>query len=221
MWISAIVTCLAWLLGTAGLIVLAGTAKRWLRDAGMIFLIGIAVAGFCGMALTDQSGSSQMYFHRTAVPIIAVLAAVGAHLLVFNLRKARWLVLGSVLGGMAATVVARRITRALPTDAVLFRREDGTLTGLVLPWVLTIGLLALVASRYGAVEIAERAAADRAGVVRAGRHGCRSVTSGARTAAWTSRSPLEPLTDEHAAGTVGHADWPLRDGCATTRPRTN
>ncbi|MFC9687483.1 hypothetical protein ACFTSF_03020 [Kribbella sp. NPDC056951] len=144
MWISAVVTCLAWLLGTAGLVVLAGTAKRWLRDAGMIFLIGVAVAGFCGMALTDQSGSSQMYFHRTAVPIIAVLAAVGAHMLVFSIRRAKWLVLGSVLGGMAAAAVARRIIRALPSDAVLFRREDGTLTGLVLPWVLTIALLALV-----------------------------------------------------------------------------
>ncbi|MET7282079.1 hypothetical protein ABZS29_27870 [Kribbella sp. NPDC005582] len=142
MWISAIVTCLAWLLGTAGLIVVPGTAKRWHRDAGMIFLVGLAIAGFCGMALTDQSGSSQMYFHRTAVPIIAVLAAVGAHLLALKER----FVLGSVLGGMAAIVVARRIVRALPSDAVLFRREDGTLTGLVLPWVLAIGLLALIAA---------------------------------------------------------------------------
>ncbi|GAA0571205.1 hypothetical protein [Kribbella sandramycini] len=150
MWISAAVTCLAWLLGAAGLLVLAGTPKRWLRDTGVVFLVGVSIAGFFGMALTDQSGSSQMYFHRTAVPIIAVLAAVGAHQLVVGRRTGR-LVAGAVLGGMAATLVARRLVKAIPSDGEPFRRPDATLTGIVLPWVLTLVLLlgvALVAALY-------------------------------------------------------------------------
>ncbi|ADB29624.1 hypothetical protein Kfla_0502 [Kribbella flavida DSM 17836] len=147
MWISAITTCGALLLGSAGLLVLAGTTARWFRDPGMVFLVGISIAGFGGMVLTDQPGTSQMYFHRTAVPVIAALAAAGAWMLVFWFadRRSGIAVLASVLGGAGATAAARAIVRANPGDGKPFRRPDGTLTGLVVPWLWTVGLLALVA----------------------------------------------------------------------------
>ncbi|WP_238334758.1 hypothetical protein [Kribbella amoyensis] len=147
MWISGITTCLGLLLGTAGLLVLTGTAGRWFRDPGMIFLVGIAIAGFGGMVLTDQPGTSQMYFHRTAVPVIAALAAAGAWMLVFWFadKRSGIAVLAAVLGGVGATAAARAIVRANPSDGAPFRRADGTLTGLVTPWLWTIGLLAVAA----------------------------------------------------------------------------
>ncbi len=147
MWTSGIIVCLSLLLGSAGLLVLAGTTARWFRDPGMIFLVGIAIAGFGGMVLTDQPGTSQMYFHRTAVPIIAALAAAGAWMLVFWFadRRSGIAVLASVLGGAGATYLAREITRANPGEGKPFRRPDGTLTGLVAPWLWTLLFLLLVA----------------------------------------------------------------------------
>lgn len=147
MWITAITTCLGLVLGTAGLLVLTGTAARWFRDPGMIFLVGISIAGFSGMVLTDQPGTSQLYFHRTAVPIIAALAAAGAWMLVFWFadRRSDLAVLASIVGGIGATALARAIVKALPSDGRPFRKPDGSLTGLISPWLWTICLLALVA----------------------------------------------------------------------------
>jgi hypothetical protein len=139
--------CLSLLLGAAGLLVLTGTAARWFRDPGMIFLVGIAIAGFGGMVLTDQPGTSQLYFHRTAVPIIAALAAAGTWMLVFWFadRRSGVVVFASLLGGVAATAAARAIVRAHPSGGRPFRTPDGRLTGLVTPWIWTIGLMIAVA----------------------------------------------------------------------------
>ncbi|MEU4390465.1 hypothetical protein [Kribbella sp. NPDC023855] len=145
MWISAITACLGLVLGTAGLVVITGTAARWFRDPGMIFLVGISIAGFCAMVLTDQPGTSQLYFHRTAVPIIAALAAAGVWMVVFWFadKRSELIVLASVVGGVGATAAARAIVRS---GAEPFRKADGSLTGLIGPWVWTIGLLLLVAA---------------------------------------------------------------------------
>ncbi|WP_020392755.1 hypothetical protein [Kribbella catacumbae] len=144
MWISGITACLGLILGSAGLLVLTGTAARWFRDPGMIFLVGISIAGFSAMVLTDQPGTSQLYFHRTAVPVIAALAAAGVWMLVFWFadKRSDLVVLASVVGGVGATAAARAIVKA---DAKPFRQADGSLTGLIGPWVWTIGLLLLVA----------------------------------------------------------------------------
>jgi hypothetical protein len=143
MWVTGITTCLGLTLGAAGLLVLTGTAGRWLRDPGMIFLVGIAIAGFGGMVLTDQPGASQLYFHRTAVPVIAALAAAGAWMLVFWFadRRSGILVFASVAAGVGATAAARAIVRAKTPPGQSFRMPDGQLTGLVQPWLWTIGLL--------------------------------------------------------------------------------
>lgn len=142
MWISGITACLGLILGSAGLLVLTGTAARWFRDPGMIFLVGISIAGFSAMVLTDQPGTSQLYFHRTAVPVIAAFAAAGVWMLVFWFadKRSELVVLASVLGGVGATAAARAIVDPKP-----FRQADGSLTGLIGPWVWTIGLLLLVA----------------------------------------------------------------------------
>lgn len=147
MWISGITTCLGLLLGSAGLLVLLGTTGRWLRDPGTVFLVGIAIAGFGGMVLTDQPGTSQMYFHRTAVPIIAALAAAGTWMLVFWFadRRSGIAVLAAVAGGAGATAAAQAIVKATPSDGRPFRRPDGSLTGLITPWLWTVGLLLVVA----------------------------------------------------------------------------
>jgi len=54
-------------------------------------------------------------------------------------------VFASVLGGVGATAAARAIVKANPSDGKPFRRPDGTLTGLITPWLWTIGLLLAVA----------------------------------------------------------------------------
>jgi hypothetical protein len=143
MWVTGITMCLGLTLGSAGLLVLTGTAGRWLRDPGMIFLVGICIAGFGGMVLTDQPGASQMYFHRTAVPLIAALAAAGAWMLVFWFadRRSGILVFASLAAGAGATAAARAIVRAKTPPGQRFRLPDGHLTGLVQPWLWTIGLL--------------------------------------------------------------------------------
>jgi hypothetical protein len=147
MWISGITMCLGLLLGSAGLLVLTGTAGRWFRDPGMIFLVGIAIAGFGGLVLTDQPGTSQLYFHRSAVPVIAALAAAGAWMLVFWFadRRSGLVVFASLLGGAGATALARAIVKAHPSEGEPFLTPDGQLTGLITPWLWTIGLLIVVA----------------------------------------------------------------------------
>jgi len=147
MWISGITMCLGLLLGAAGLLVLTGTAARWFRDPGMILMVGIAIGGFGGMVLTDQPGTSQLYFHRTAVPIIAVLAAAGAWMLVFWFadRRSGVVVFASLIGGVGATAAARAIVKAHPSDGKPFLTSDNRLTGLITPWLWTIGFLLVVA----------------------------------------------------------------------------
>jgi hypothetical protein len=159
MWINAITFCLGLLLGAAGLLVLIGTSARWFRDPGMIFLVGIAIAGFGGLVLTDQPGTSQLYFHRTAVPLIAALAAAGVWMLVFWFadRRSGLVVLASLLGGVGATAAARAIVTAQPSAGKPFLKPDGGLTGLVTPWLWTIGLLIAVAVLVTAVwKLAKR-----------------------------------------------------------------
>ncbi|QNE23102.1 hypothetical protein F1D05_23200 [Kribbella qitaiheensis] len=148
MWISGITMCLGLLLGSAGLLVLLGTAARWFRDPGMIFLVGISIAGFGGLVLTDQPGTSQLYFHRTAVPIIAALAAAGAWMLVFWFadRRSGLVVSASLLGGAGATALARAIVKAQPGAGTPFLKPDGQLTGLIAPWSWTVGLLIVLAA---------------------------------------------------------------------------
>jgi hypothetical protein len=148
MWITAITMSLSLLLGSAGLLVLLGTAARWFRDPGMIFLVGISIAGFGGMVLTDQPGGSQLYFHRTAVPLIAALAAAGTWMLVFWFadRRSGLLVAASLAGGYGATAAARAIVKAHPSAGRPFLTPDGHLTGLVTPWLWTIGFLLAVAT---------------------------------------------------------------------------
>lgn len=143
LWITGITMCLALTLGSAGLLVLPGTAGRWLRDPGTVFLVGISIAGFAGMVLTDQPGNSQLYFHRTAVPVIAALAAAGAWMLVFWFadRRSGVLVFASLAVGVGATAAARAIVPAQPSEGQPFRKPDGDLTGLVGPWLWTVGLL--------------------------------------------------------------------------------
>ncbi|QNE23181.1 hypothetical protein F1D05_27200 [Kribbella qitaiheensis] len=146
MWFSGITMCLGLLLGSAGLLVLLGTTGRWFRDPGMIFLVGIAIAGFGASVLTDQPGGSQLYFHRTAIPIIAALAVAGTWMLVFWFadRRSGLLVFVSLLGGVGATAAARAITKANPGEGRPFLTPDGHLTGLITPWVWTIGFLLAV-----------------------------------------------------------------------------
>jgi hypothetical protein len=146
MWITAITVCLGLVLGSAGLLVLTGTASRWVRDPGMVFLVGISIAGFCAMVLTDQPGTSQLYFHRTAVPVIAALAAAGGvwlQVFWFADKRSGFVVLGSLLGGVGAAAAAYAIVKG--SGGTPARKPDGALTGLVSPWLWTIGLLLAVA----------------------------------------------------------------------------
>lgn len=145
LWISAIVCCVAWLLGTAGLLVLFAQPRRLLRDPGAIFLIGVSIAGFVAMLLTDQPGASQLYFHRTAVPVIAALAAAGAWMLVSRFAD-RWsgvMVAASLLVGLVAAWGSRTlmVDRQLPPRG--FRGPDGNLSAMALiePWLWMSGLL--------------------------------------------------------------------------------
>lgn len=145
LWFSAIVCCLAWLLGSAGLLVHLARFKSSVRDPAIVFLTGVSIAGFMGTVLTDQPGLSQLYFHRTAVPVIAALAAAGAWALVSRFGDCRsgLVVLGFVLTGFAATWGAREVLvdRGLPPPR--FRAPDGKLSteAMVEPWLWVLGLI--------------------------------------------------------------------------------
>lgn len=143
--IAGIVCCAAWLLGTAGLLALLGRAREVLRDPGAVFLVGVAIGGFAAMLLTDQPGNSQLYFHRTAVPAIAALAAAGAWMLVsrFGDRWSGLAVAGFVLAGLGAAWVSLRILVARDLPPRRFRGPDGSLStmALVEPWLWILGLL--------------------------------------------------------------------------------
>jgi len=142
LWVTGVVCCLAWTLGAAGLLVALVPARRWLRDQAVPYLLGIAIGGFSGMLLTDQSGNSQLYFHRTAVPVIAVLASFGLWRLVvrFRDRFGGVVVALAVVAGAAAAAIARPIIRDRDDPSIGFRTPDGHLTGLVEPWLWITGL---------------------------------------------------------------------------------
>ncbi|MET9269670.1 hypothetical protein [Kribbella sp. NPDC003557] len=127
--LSGATTLLSWALAASGLFFLG---RRW-RDTGAVFLAGVAVAGLLGTVLTTQSGVSQLYFLRTAFPVVAVLAAVGLANLVGRLGDRRAVVLVGVagLGGLIALAVARS--------------QSTDLRGIKGPWVWTAVAVAAVA----------------------------------------------------------------------------
>jgi hypothetical protein len=125
--LSAATTLLSWGLAASGFFFLGG---RW-RDPATVFLGGFAVAGLLGTLLTTQSGISQLYFLRTAFPIVAVLAVVGLTTLVGRLGDQRAVVLVGAAGvlGLVGLAVARTID----------------VKGLRGPWLWTGAALVMVA----------------------------------------------------------------------------
>jgi len=136
--LSAATTLLSWALAVSGVFFVG---RKW-RDTGAAFLLGVAVAGLLGTLLTTQSGISQLYFVRTAFPVIAVLASVGLANLVGRLGDRRAVVLVSAAGllGLAGLAVARA--------------ESAELRGVKGPWLLTVAALCLAA---GLVAVAWKA----------------------------------------------------------------
>jgi len=127
--LSGATTLLSWGLAACGLLFLG---RKW-RDTGTVFLMGFAVAGVLGTLLTTQSGVSQMYFLRTAFPVIAVLASVGLANLVGRLGDRRGVVLVGAAGALG--LVALGIARSQSAD----------LRGIKGPWLWTAAALATVA----------------------------------------------------------------------------
>ena len=127
--LSGATTLLSWALAASGLFFLG---RKW-RDTGAVFLAGVAVAGLLGTLLTTQSGVSQLYFLRTAFPVIAVLAAAGLANLVGRLGDRRAVVLVGAAGllGLVALAVARS--------------QSADLRGIKGPWVWTVAAVAAVA----------------------------------------------------------------------------
>jgi hypothetical protein len=126
--LTAGATLLSWGLASVGVPFLG---RRW-RDPGVIFLVGVSLAGLAGTLLTTQSGMSQLYFLRTAFPAIAVLACVGLANLVSRLGDHRSAVLVAVSGllGLVACAGAR-----IGSDK---------LQGVKGPWLWTVAALATV-----------------------------------------------------------------------------
>jgi hypothetical protein len=110
--LSGATTLLSWGLAASGVFFLG---RKW-RDTGAVFLGGVAVAGLLGTLLTTQSGVSQLYFLRTAFPVLAVLAAAGLANLVGRLGDRRAVVLVGSAGvlGLVAFAVARSQSADLP-----------------------------------------------------------------------------------------------------------
>jgi hypothetical protein len=127
--LSGATTLLSWALAASGL---AFLGRKW-RDPGAVFLAGVAVAGLLGTVLTTQSGVSQLYFVRTAFPVIAALAVTGLANLVGRLQDRRAVVLVGSAGllGLAAFAVARS--------------ESAGLRGIWGPWLWTAAATAAVA----------------------------------------------------------------------------
>ncbi|RZU13710.1 hypothetical protein EV645_4563 [Kribbella rubisoli] len=127
--LSGATTLLSWALAASGLFFLG---RRW-RDTGAVFLAGFVVAGLLGTLLTTQSGVSQLYFLRTAFPVVAVLASVGLANLVGRLgdRRAVILVGAGGLLGLVALAIARWQSADLP--------------GIKAPWLWTLAAVLGVA----------------------------------------------------------------------------
>jgi hypothetical protein len=182
--LTASVTLLAWGLAVAGVLFIG----RFWRDPGAVFLAGFAIAGFFGMLLTSQPGMSQIYFFRTAFPMIVVLSCLGLANLVERLGDHRGVVLvalASLLGLVACA--AARVSSA-------------DLSGVKGPMLWTVGALVGAAavlaigwklSRRGGNLITVFLAA----LVTAGMVGATAV-------------PLASLASEHATGLVyAKAGW--------------
>jgi hypothetical protein len=127
--LSAATTLLSWALAASGLFFLG---RKW-RDARVVFLLGVVVAGVLGTLLTTQSGVSQLYFLRTAFPVVAVLASVGLANLVGRLGDRRAVVLVGAAGvlGLVGMAVARS--------------KSSSLHGLKGPWVWTLAAVVVAA----------------------------------------------------------------------------
>jgi hypothetical protein len=127
--LSGATTLLSWALAASGLFFLG---RRW-RDTGAVFLAGVVVAGLLGTLLTSQSGVSQLYFLRTAFPVVAVLASAGLANLVGRLGDRRAVVLVGAAGllGLVALAIARWQSADLP--------------GIKAPWLWTLAAVAAVA----------------------------------------------------------------------------
>lgn len=127
--LSAATTLLSWGLAASGMLFVG---RRW-RDPGALFLLGFAVAGLLGTLLTTQSGVSQLYFLRTAFPVVAVLASVGLANLVGRLGDRHAVVLVGTAGllGLVGLAVARS--------------ASADLRGIKGPWLWTAAVLVAVA----------------------------------------------------------------------------
>ncbi|MEV0287097.1 hypothetical protein AB0H36_23525 [Kribbella sp. NPDC050820] len=127
--LSAATTLLSWGLAASGLLFLG---RKW-SDPATVFLVGFAFAGLLGTLLTTQSGISQLYFVRTAFPVVAVLACVGLANLVGRLGDRRGVVLVGAAGlcGLVALGYARLESTELP--------------GIKGPWLWTTAALVAVA----------------------------------------------------------------------------
>lgn len=154
--LSAATILLGWGLAVIGVLFL----RRHWRDQGTIFLAGFAIAGLAGTLLTSQPGISQLYFYRTAFPVLAVLSCLGLARLVDRLGDHR----GGVLVAVAAALglVACGLTRLGSADLrgmkepVLWMIAGLVATGLVaaVGWrlgrrngsLVTVFLAALVAA---------------------------------------------------------------------------
>ncbi|MGH3465329.1 MAG: hypothetical protein ACRDP9_27995 [Kribbellaceae bacterium] len=155
---TAAVTLLAWTLATAGLLVLLRSPSLRTHPA-VIFLAGFSIAGFAAMLLTDQPGNSQMYFHRTAVPAIAVLASAGLCRLGRRLGDpATPLLVGaSGVAGLVSCAVARELTAG---------EVQRSAWSLLSPW-LAVGTALVVASAVLATVWRFAGRAGRASLVAA------------------------------------------------------
>ncbi len=136
--VTGVVTCFAWLVATAGIVVLL-RVRRLRRDVAVVMLAGCAIAGFAGMVLTDHPGGSELYFHRTALPMIGALAALGLAALADRVQS-RGLVAGALAAGLAAALAARYLVERKPDQPRLGERAVAS------SLLLTFAVLALAAA---------------------------------------------------------------------------
>ncbi|GAA1591018.1 hypothetical protein GCM10009789_51180 [Kribbella sancticallisti] len=176
--LTALTTLLSWGLASIGVLFLG---RRW-RDPGVVFLAGLSLAGLAFTLVTTQSGISQLYFLRTAFPVIAVLACVGLANLVARLGDQRSAVLVGVSGllGLAACAGAR------------VGAED--LKGVKGPWVWTVAALAATGLL---VAVGWKLARRRGGLLTA-------FVVGVAAAAMVGATlvPLQAVVSDHASALV-------------------
>jgi hypothetical protein len=157
--LSAAATLTGWGLAVAGVLFL----RRFWRDPGTVFLAGASIGAFVAMLLTTQPGISQIYFYRTALPLLAVLSCLGLAHLVERLgdRRAAVLVGAASVLGFAACLLARAMANGHTGVKVPFAWTLGAL--LAVGVVLALGWR--LARRSGSVLTAFLAAAVAACMV--------------------------------------------------------